>query len=54
MSFTVSGTDGVLTLLAVLCFAVAAVVAWVSPGHRLYFVLLAVGAFLLALTGIVH
>jgi hypothetical protein len=52
MSISVSGIDGVLILLACLCFLVAAICAWV--GHRLAIPLIALGLLLWALTGIVH
>lgn len=42
-SFTVSGAHGWLIFIALIAFAVAAVIAYVSPAHRLAFVLLAVG-----------
>ena len=54
MSFTVSGIDGVLTLLACLCFLIAAIAGWVAPGHRAVLTLIAAGAFLVTLTRLLH
>lgn len=42
-SFTVSGLHGALILIAVLVFLVAAVAAYVAPGHRLVLALIAAG-----------
>lgn len=54
MSFTVHGIDGVLFLLAVLCFLVGTILAWVSPGHRAVLALICAGLFLAALTNLVR
>jgi len=48
-TFTVSGAHGVLTLIAVLLFAVAAVVAWFAPPHKVILTVIAAGLAVWAL-----
>jgi hypothetical protein len=48
-TFTVDGIHGFLDLLAALCFLVAAIAAYVAPGHRLVLILIAAGLFLVTL-----
>ena len=52
MTFTVSGVDGVLVVVACIAFLAAAICAWVE--HRAALSLVAVGLLLWALTAIVH
>lgn len=55
MSFTVSGVDGVLHLIAFLLFLVAAVAAWVQGGAgRLWPSCVAAGLCLWVLATLVH
>jgi UDP-N-acetylmuramyl pentapeptide phosphotransferase/UDP-N-acetylglucosamine-1-phosphate transferase len=54
MSITIHGIDGVLVLIAVLCFAAAGIISWVSAEHRLYYTLMAAGLFCWSLTGILR
>jgi hypothetical protein len=54
MSVNISGVDGFLVFFACVCFLVASIAAWVSPGHRLVLALVSAGLLLWALTGIVH
>ena len=42
-SFTVSGAHGWLIFIALIVFAVAAIIAYVAPAHRLVHVLIAAG-----------
>jgi hypothetical protein len=49
-SFTVNGFHGALVVIAVILFAVAAVVAFFAPGHRAALALLALGAFCVILS----
>ena len=54
VSFTVSGMHGVLVLLAVICFAIAALVAlFVGPVHRYAIGLIAAGLFLWSFSALV-
>jgi hypothetical protein len=54
MTVTISGVDGVLHLLALLCFLVAAILAWVRPDHRGVHMLVAAGLALWVLTTLIH
>jgi predicted membrane protein len=52
-SFTVSGAHGVLLLLALVCFLVAAIMAAVVvPLHRIMITLVALGLFFTTLAGL--
>lgn len=52
--FQVNGAHGVLLLIAVLCFLVAAIVAYfVAPLHRIAISLIAAGLFFAALAQLV-
>jgi hypothetical protein len=53
MTFTVHGIDGVLHLLAALCFLIAAIMGWTRAGHRAVLVLIAAGLFCWVLTTLV-
>jgi hypothetical protein len=43
--FQVSGAHGFLVLIGVICFLIAAIVAYFVPGHRLAVALIAGGLF---------
>jgi hypothetical protein len=51
-TFTVSGAHGVLTFIAVLAFAAAAVISVVAPAHKYIITLIAAGLALWALAGL--
>jgi hypothetical protein len=53
-SFSVSGAHGVITLLAVVAFAVAAVIAWVIAPRAVVLAFIALGLALLALAMLWH
>jgi len=53
-TFTVTGTQGWLTLAAVILFGVAAVLAWFTPPHKAVTVLLCAGLCLWALGQLWH
>lgn len=52
-SFTVSGADGFLWLIAFLLFLVAAIVAWVIAPRHIWAIFVAAGLALAALTHLV-
>jgi hypothetical protein len=54
VTFTVSGIDGFLHLIAVLCFLVATILAAIPKGGRAVMVLLCAGLFCWVLTTLVH
>ena len=43
--FQANGLSGVMLVLALICFLVAAIVAWFVPGHRAGLSLIAAGGF---------
>lgn len=52
-SFTVNGAHGVLLLLAVILFAVAAIIAWFVPPRTYWASFIAAGLCLATLAGLV-
>jgi hypothetical protein len=53
MTFSAHGLDGFLLFLALVCFVICIITAWVRPMHRLWFALLPAGLFLWCLTALV-
>lgn len=54
MTFRVHGIDALLFLIAVLCFLVAAILAWAHPGSRAILGLICAGLCLSSLTNLVR
>jgi hypothetical protein len=54
MTFHVNGLDGILHLIAVLCFLVGALFAWIRSGHRAVLMLISAGLFFWVLTTILR
>jgi hypothetical protein len=53
-TFTVTGAQGWLDLAAVICFGLAAVLAWFTPAHKVVTVLVAGGLCVWALAQLWH
>ena len=54
MTVTWHGIDGWLFFLACACFLIAAILAWVSAGHRAVMTLIAAGLLFATLTHLVR
>jgi hypothetical protein len=51
--FQANGISGVMLVLALICFLIAAIAAWFAPGHKAAIVLIAAGGFFAVLAQLV-